>query len=237
VIVLWVVDAEAARRLLRAGRLRCPDCRGTLRGWASARPRRVRLPGGVEETLRPDRSRCAACRRTHVLLPASCVPRRAYGVEVVGQALLAKVDGAGHRAIGDRLGVPVGTVRRWMRGVRGGLSRLVAEAVTMVRNAGVCVLDGRSPATSSLGGGELTEALHMLGVAGRAVARPSPPPQPTAPAAGTTGIDYLGLLVAKARQRLIEELRVADPAGLSGAPPWQVANIVTAGRLLRAGPG
>jgi hypothetical protein len=119
--------------------------------------------------------------------------------------------------------------------VRGGLSRLVAEAVTVVRSAGVCVLDGRSPA-SSLGGGELAEALHALGVAGRAVARPSPPPQPTAPAAGTTGIDYLGLLVAKARQQLIEELRVADPAGLSGAPPWQVANIVTAGRLLHAGP-
>jgi hypothetical protein len=37
VIVLWVVDAEAARRLLRAGLLRCPDCRGTLRAWASAR--------------------------------------------------------------------------------------------------------------------------------------------------------------------------------------------------------
>jgi hypothetical protein len=27
-----------------------------------------------------------------------------------------------------------------------------------------------------------------------------------------------------------------SPAGLAGAPPWQVANIVTAGRLLRAGP-
>jgi Domain of unknown function (DUF6431)/Homeodomain-like domain len=235
VIVLWVVDAEAARRLLRAGLLRCPDCQGPLRPWASARARRVRVPGGQVESLRPDRSRCAACRRTHVLLPAGCVPGRAYGVEVVGQALLAKVDGAGHRAIGERLGVPVSTVRRWMRGVRAGLSQLVAEAVTAARSAGACVFDRRSPA-SSLGGGELAEALHAIGVASRAVAWPSLPSRRAAPAAGGTGIDYLGLLQAKQRRRLIEGLRVADPAGLFGASPWQVANIVTAGRLLRPAP-
>jgi Domain of unknown function (DUF6431)/Homeodomain-like domain len=232
VIVVWVVDAEAARRLLRAGRLRCPDCPGTLRAWASARPRRVRLPGGAEQTLRPDRSRCAACRRTHVLMPAWCVPGRGYGVEVVGQALLAKADGAGHRAIGERLGVPVGTVRRWMRGAQAGLSQLAAEAVRAVTSAGVWVSDGRSPASSL--GGELAEALHALGVAARAVARPSLPPRP---AAAGTGIDYLGLLEAKARQSLLEELRVADPAGIAAVPPWQVANIVTAGRLLRPAPG
>jgi hypothetical protein len=30
---------------------------------------------------------------------------------------------------------------------------------------------------------------------------------------------------------------VADPAGISAAPPWQVADILTAGRLLRPAPG
>jgi transposase-like protein len=234
VIVLWVVDAEAARRLLRAGGLRCPDCRGVLRGWAGARPRRVRLPGGVEETLRPDRSRCRGCRRTHVLLPAACVPRSGHGAEVVGRALLAKVDGAGHQRIGERLGVAVGTMRRWMRGARDGLRGLAAETVASIRDAGVWVADGRSPARSLED--ELAEALHTLGLAARAVARPDPPP-PAPPAPGTTGIDYLGLLAAKARQQLVEQLRVADPAGLAGAPPWQVANIVTGGRLLRARPG
>jgi hypothetical protein len=35
-----------------------------------------------------------ACRRTHVVLPASVVPRRAYTAEVIGAALLAEAGGA-----------------------------------------------------------------------------------------------------------------------------------------------
>jgi hypothetical protein len=51
VIVIWVVDTDAARRALTRGLLRCPQGglrgQGVLRGWASARTRHIRLPGGA----------------------------------------------------------------------------------------------------------------------------------------------------------------------------------------------
>src|SRR5680860_1438447 len=84
--VITVVDPDAARRALLAGRLRCPEpgCEGVLRVWSRARARRVvGLDGGLIE-LRPDRARCRCCAVTQVLLPAWCLPRRGYHVEVVG---------------------------------------------------------------------------------------------------------------------------------------------------------
>ncbi|HEV8455477.1 MAG TPA: hypothetical protein VGQ24_11320 [Gemmatimonadales bacterium] len=56
-------------------------------------------------------------------------------------------------------------------------------------------------------------------------------------AAGPTDVDHLDPLQAKARQHHLEGLPMADSTGLTGAPPRQVANIVTAGRLLSAAPG
>ena len=66
-------------------------------------------------TLRPRRSLCMRCRCTHVLLPASTLVRRADTVVVIGQALLAKAGGAGHRRIAALLNRPVSTVRGWLR--------------------------------------------------------------------------------------------------------------------------
>jgi len=66
-------------------------------------------------SLRPRRTACRACETTHVLLPAWSVPRRRDGAEVIGEALLAKAQGAGHRTIAARLGRPPGTVRGWLR--------------------------------------------------------------------------------------------------------------------------
>lgn len=65
--------------------------------------------------LRPRRGICRPCARTHVLLPAFCVPRRRDGVEVIGLALLAAASGEGHRTIAARLDRPPGTVRGWLR--------------------------------------------------------------------------------------------------------------------------
>lgn len=113
--MLWVVDAAAARQMLRARLLRCPDCRGVLRPWATARPRHVRQADGAQEHMTPDRARCASCRRTHVLLPASVVPRHAYGVGIIGSALLARAQGTARAAIARDLDVPAGTVRDWLR--------------------------------------------------------------------------------------------------------------------------
>lgn len=64
---------------------------------------------------RPRRSACADCDRTHVLLPAFWLPRRADAVAVIGAALLAKAAGAGHRWIAAVLGRPDSTVRGWLR--------------------------------------------------------------------------------------------------------------------------
>jgi hypothetical protein len=41
--------------------------------------------------------------------------RRADTTEVIGNALVAKANGAGHRTIAAALGQPVSTVRRWLR--------------------------------------------------------------------------------------------------------------------------
>jgi hypothetical protein len=88
VSLFWALDAAAAGQALRAGLLRCPDCRGALRPWATARAT-VRLPGGGQTRLTPHRARCPSCRRTHVLLPAQIVPRHAYTADVIGAARLA----------------------------------------------------------------------------------------------------------------------------------------------------
>jgi len=61
-------------------------------GWrpgAISRVRVVRADGSVRWRLRPRRARCAGCGVTHVLLPVSCLVRRADAVEVIGVALVA----------------------------------------------------------------------------------------------------------------------------------------------------
>jgi hypothetical protein len=104
----WV-EAE-----LTAGRLSCPACGGALGPWGWARPRRLRTLTGARR-LRPRRSRCRACRTSHVLVPTATLVRRGDTIEVIGAALLAKRAGLGHRRIATRLGVPAATVRGWLR--------------------------------------------------------------------------------------------------------------------------
>jgi len=95
-----------------AGQVGCPVCREALRPWGWARPRGVR---GIAGLLRPRRARCSGCLVTHVLLPVTVLARRAYAVEVIGAALLARAGGSRHRRIGLGLGVPAETVRGWLR--------------------------------------------------------------------------------------------------------------------------
>jgi hypothetical protein len=49
-----------------------------------------------------------------VLLPVSCLVRRADGVAVIWAALVAKAAGLGYRPIAVRLGRPASTVRDWL---------------------------------------------------------------------------------------------------------------------------
>jgi transposase-like protein len=233
VTVLWVLDAAAARQALRAGLLRCPDCRAALRPWATARSRTVRLPGGGQTRLTPDRARCAGCLRSHVLLPAQVVPRRAYSADVIGASLLAAARGTSRASTAADLGVPAGTLRDWLRAARRGATALVARAAQAATHLGVSIYDHRS--TGSWLGSALAEALDALGVAARALAH-STALAPTRSADGASGIDYLGLLDSGHRHRLHEQLRVAaEAASLATVPAWHLANIITGGRLLTSG--
>jgi hypothetical protein len=146
--VITVVDPDAARRALLAGLLSCPEpgCDGVLRVWSRARTRWVRRLDGALIALRPDRARCRRCAVTQVLLPVWCVPRRGYGVEVVGAALLAAAEGAGHRRAAAGVQAPAGTVRGWLRAVRAGGPALTACAVELAQATGASVFPPGPPA-------------------------------------------------------------------------------------------
>ena len=113
-LVIMVLDAAEAGEALASGALPCPTCGRGLKPWGHARTRSVRGRHGPLR-LRPRRARCAPCRTTHVLLPASCLPRRSAGSELVGAALLAAAGGTGHRVIAATLDLPADTVRGWLR--------------------------------------------------------------------------------------------------------------------------
>src|SRR5438552_10681613 len=108
------VVAGVVERRLAAGRLRCPACSGRLAGWGHARERVIRGLGGIGWRLRPRRSRCCGCGVTHVLLPVSCLLRRADMAAVIWAGLTASAAGMGHRKIGAELGRPASTVRGWL---------------------------------------------------------------------------------------------------------------------------
>lgn len=133
---LVTVEADLVRveSRLAAGQIDCPQCPGVLRRWGWAQPRGVHGLAGV---LRPRRARCPACLVTQVLLPVTVLVRRAYSVEVIGAALLARAGGSGHRPIGQRLGVPAATVRGWLRVMTGRLEATWLHLLAVARRAGV----------------------------------------------------------------------------------------------------
>lgn len=127
-------DPVLVETRLAKGELPCPGCRGPLRAWGWARARRVH---GVAGVVRPRRTRCSGCLITHVLLPVTLLLRRAYAVEVIGAALAARAQGAGHRSIGLGLGVPAATVRGWLRRVGGRLEATRVFLLQVADRAGV----------------------------------------------------------------------------------------------------
>lgn len=130
-------DRAVVERQLGNGELRCPSCGGALAGWGNAVARLVRQMEGLDEEVTPRRSRCRACRATHVLLPVQLLSRRADAGAVIGRALEAKAAGAGHRTIAGLLKRPESTVRGWLRAlarnagaVREKFTSLAASLVT-----------------------------------------------------------------------------------------------------------
>ena len=117
--VIVVASASEAEQLLLAGDIGCPGCNAALRPHGHGRTRTVRGVGAQRVTHTPRRARCGDCGRTQILLPTELTVRRADTTEAIGNALVAKANGAGHRTIAATLDRPASTVRRWLRGVRG----------------------------------------------------------------------------------------------------------------------
>jgi hypothetical protein len=156
-------DRDDVERRLGAGMLACPACGGPLAGWGRARERVVRGRDGVSR-LAPRRARCRGCSRTHVLLPVTCLSRRADEVGVIGWALEAKAAGTGHRVIAAVLGRPASTVRGWLRALAAGAEQ-VRKAFTAL--AAGLVSDPPLPASA---GSPIADAVAAVAAAAAAAA-------------------------------------------------------------------
>ena len=164
-VVTVEADAAAVERRLAAGAIACPDCGGVLGPWAWARRRVLRGVGGAAVPVRPRRSRCRACRRSHVLLPVFALLRRADVAAVIGAGLVAKAAGAGVRTVAGVLGVAVATVRGWLRRFA---SR--AEAVRVVFTAVLVDLDA-DPVVPQAAGSSFADAVAAVLAVAQAVGR------------------------------------------------------------------
>ena len=80
--------------------------------------------------------RGGGCRRTQVLLPASVLLRRADAVTVIGEALVAKAGGAGHRPIAVGVNVPPSTVRGWLRRIAAVAPQVLAVLAVVAAESG-----------------------------------------------------------------------------------------------------
>jgi hypothetical protein len=171
---------------------------------------------------------------TQVLLPAFCLPRRGYDVEVIGAALLAAADGAGYTRAAAVCTAPTSTVRDWVRAARRGAPALIGHAARLLRTAGDPAVAWPTPSP----GPPLAAAMTALGAAARAVAAWLTRPDTITSPGHLSGIDYLRLLAHRHRHDLLHRLRVADPTGAAAhAPPWHLVTVITAGRLLSGVPG
>jgi Homeodomain-like domain-containing protein len=157
-------DAGRVERMLEEGALSCPGCGGRLAGWGHGRQRAVFGPGRrTRRLVRPRRSRCTACGVTHMLLPARMLLRRMDEAAVTGAALAAAARGLGYRQAASELGVPVDTVRGWLRRAAGRAGQ-IREAFT--RLVGVLSAD---PVPLEPAGSPLADALVAVAAAAAAV--------------------------------------------------------------------
>jgi hypothetical protein len=108
---------EAFDELVAGGNRGCPRCGGTVARWGRGRWRVVRAPGG-EQRVQPHRVRCVACGVTHIVLPPDLLVRRRDAVVVVGRAWRFAAAGVGARRVARELGLPLETVRGWLRRLR-----------------------------------------------------------------------------------------------------------------------
>lgn len=191
--VLMVLDAAQAEIDLRAGRLDCLRCDGTLRPWGWARPRSIREAGGRCWSLRPRRSSCGSCGATSVLLPASCLPRRRDSAKSAITVLTRAAAGLGAGRIGVELGIPPATVRGLLRHLRDHSDEL-RDTVTVLAHDIDRMLEPIAPQAT-----RLADLAEIIGVAVAAVIRRGLLPAPPDPAAVAAIITCGYQLPARAR--------------------------------------
>jgi hypothetical protein len=157
------VDSSAVETALCGGGLGCPalGCGDRLAPWGWARERSVRGAG----RLAPRRAVCTGCGRTHVLLPASVLLRRADAVTVIGVALLAKASGCGHRRAAARVDRPASTVRGWLRRIGRVADRVLAVLAAAAAEFGTEFVPP-APTTDPTGA-----VVELVGALARAAAR------------------------------------------------------------------
>jgi len=201
------VDCSAVETALRGGELRCPvlGCAGRLAPWGWARARSVR---GAAGRLRPRRAMCTGCGRTHVLLPASVLLRRADAVTVIGAALGAKAGGWGHRRVAARVDRPPSTVRGWLRRIGRVADRVLAVLGVVAAELGTEFVP---PAPTGEPVGSVVELVGSV-------------------------VELVGSVVELVGS--VVELARAVARRLGGScSPWRLAAVVCGGRLLTpAGP-
>ncbi len=160
-MLIVCVEVALVEAELLGGLLACPSCRGVLGPWGHGRERVTRRVSG-DWRWRPRRARCRGCGGTHVLLADLCLLRRQDEVEVIGWAIEAHVAGEGHRPIAERLGVPAGTVRGWLRRFE-----VNAEVIRALFTRCAVALDPMLGPIVPAGSG-VVDALEAIAVAGRA---------------------------------------------------------------------
>ena len=162
--MVGVDEAEVERDLI-GGLLVCPSCGGVLGPWGFGRWRTLRR-AGVEERVRPRRSRCRSCSGTHMCLAWCWLLRRRDDVETIGRAIFDNaVGGMGYRRIAEALGRGENTVRRWLRAFRDR-----AEAIRAHFTRWAHALDADLPAVVAAGDA-VQNAVEAIGVAGRAASQ------------------------------------------------------------------
>ncbi|MEO7443801.1 MAG: DUF6431 domain-containing protein [Acidimicrobiales bacterium] len=130
---LAVDEYEAAGRDVEVPRPHCPACAEPMIFW-SGYSRVVR--DGDDRRIWVRRSKCAACRISHCLLPAFCLLGRLYSAQVIGPAVTAIVDGKATREVAEAAGFPYTTVRDWRRRHRDRAPMLAAGFAAMAVELG-----------------------------------------------------------------------------------------------------
>ncbi len=102
------------------------------------------------------------CGATHVLLPVTCLARRADVAVVVGAGLVLAAAGWGYRRVAGRLGRPEATARGWLRRFRAS-AEPVRVAFTVLLGAVDPDPPGLAPAGSPIG--DAVNAVLAVGAA------------------------------------------------------------------------